>query len=224
MVVRHAAGAGGSGCRILVCWSILGETEGRTVSKWDQLDSYLKQLERRVRLSALLRGAALVTAAALATTVLLVLITNVFAFSQGSLSSARVALFLAVALAVGFGLALPLYALNRRRVAGKAEAAIPQFQQRLVTFAERDPSVREPFMELLAADTLELARGLTPQRLVPDTKLVMSLSAAAISLSLLIWMIWAGPGFIGYGAARLWGRSFYGARPLYEIRVSPGDA
>jgi len=127
------------------------------VSKWDQLDSYLKQLGRRVRLSALARGAALVTAAALTTTVALVLITNVFAFSQGSLTNARVALFLALALAVGFGLALPLYALDRRRVAGKAEVAFPQFQQRLVTFAERDPGLREPFMELLAADTLELA-------------------------------------------------------------------
>src|SRR5215471_15686157 len=153
MVVRHTAGAGGGGCRILVCWSILGETEGRTMSKWDQLDSYLKQLERRVRLSALLRGAALVTAAALITTLVLVFITNAFAFSQGSLASARVVLFLALALAVGFGLALPLYALNRRRVAGKAEAAFPQFQQRLITFAECKPGAREPFMELLAADT-----------------------------------------------------------------------
>jgi len=194
------------------------------VSKWDQLDSYLKQLGRRVRLSALARGAALVTAAALTTTVALVLITNVFAFSQGSLTNARVALFLALALAVGFGLALPLYALDRRRVAGKAEVAFPQFQQRLVTFAERDPGLREPFMELLAADTLELARGVTPKRLVPDIKLAMSLAASVAALGLLIWMILAGPGFVGYGAARLWGRSSYGARPLYEIRVSPGDA
>ena len=76
------------------------------MSKWDQLDSYLKQLERRVRLSALLRGAALVAAAALATTVILVFITNAFAFSQGSLSGARVALFLALAVAAGFGLAI----------------------------------------------------------------------------------------------------------------------
>jgi len=164
------------------------------MSKWDQLDSYLKQLERRVRLSALLGGAALVAAAALTTTLVLVFITNALAFSQGSLSSARVALFLVLALAVGFGLALPLHALNRRRVAGKAEAAFPQFQQRLLTFAERGPSVREPFVELLAADTLELARGATPARLVPDAKLVISLAAGVAALSFLIWMILAGPG------------------------------
>jgi hypothetical protein len=194
------------------------------MSKWDQLDTYLKQLQRRVRLGALLRGAALVTAAALTTTLVLVLITNAFAFSHGSLTSARVALFLALALAVGFGLALPLYALNRRRVAGKAEVAFPQFQQRLVTFAEREPGVREPFMELLAADTLELARGATPARLVPDTKLAMSLAVGLGALGLLVWMILAGPGYLGYGAARLWGRSSYGSTPLYEIRVSPGDA
>jgi len=194
------------------------------MSKWDQLDSYLKQLERRVRLGALLRGAALVTAVALTITLLLVFITNAFAFSQGSLAGARVTLFFALALVAGFGLALPLHALNRRRVAGKAEAAFPQFQQRLVTFAERDPGVREPFMELLATDTLELARGATPARLVPDAKLVVSLAAGVAALGLLVWMILAGPGYLGYGAARLWGRSSYGARPLYEIRVSPGDA
>jgi hypothetical protein len=194
------------------------------MSKWDQLDSYLKQLERRVRLGALLGGAALVTAAALTTTLVLVLITNAFAFSHGSLTSARVALVLALALAAGFGLALPLYAINRRRVAGKAEAAFPEFQQRLVTFAEREPGVREPFMELLAADTLELARGATPARLVPDTRLAMSLAAGIAALGLLVWMILAGPGYLGYGAARLWGRSSYGSAPLYEIRVSPGDA
>ena len=194
------------------------------MSKWDQLDSYLKQLERRVRLAALLGGAALVTAAALTTTLVLVLITNAFAFSHGSLTSARVALFLVLAVAVGFGLALPLSALNRRRVAGKAEAAFPQFQQRLVTFAEREPGVREPFMELLAADTLELARGATPAGLVPDTKLAMSLAAGLAALGLLVWIILAGPGYLGYGAARLWGRSSYGSAPLYEIRVSPGDA
>src|SRR6516225_2157274 len=165
------------------------------MSKWDQLDSYLRQLERRVRLSALLRGGAVVTAAALITTLVLVFITNAFAFSQGSLTSARVALFLALALAVGFGLALPLHALTRRRVAGKAEVAFPQFQQRLVTFAERDPGLREPFMELLAGDTLELARGVTPKRLVPDIKLAMSLAASVAALGLLIWMILAGPGF-----------------------------
>ena len=42
----------------------------------DQLNSYIQQLERRLRLGAMFRGAAILTSVALATTVVLVLITN----------------------------------------------------------------------------------------------------------------------------------------------------
>ena len=42
----------------------------------DQLNSYIHQLERRLRLGAMLRGAAILTSVALAATVVLVLITN----------------------------------------------------------------------------------------------------------------------------------------------------
>ena len=189
-----------------------------------QLESYLKQLEQRLRLGVLLRGTAIVTSAALTITVVLVLIANAFAFSAGSLITARVVLFLALVCAGGLGLALPLYRLNRRRAASSAEVVFPQFQQRLVTFAELGPGGRDPFMELLAADTLELARTARPAHVVPGRKLLSSLATGAISLGVLIWMIGAGPGYLGYGAARLWAGSRRGAAPFYDIRVSPGDA
>lgn len=194
------------------------------MSARDRLESYLEQLKKRLRLGVLLRGAAIVVSAALAATVVLVLITNAFAFSDRSLISARGALFLALALAAGFGIALPLYGLNRRRTASRAEVVFPQFQQRLVTFAERDPDRREPFIELLAADTLELARTAKPAHLVRDRKLLLALAVSAASLGILIWMILAGPGYLGYGAARLWEGSPRGAAAFYDIRVSPGDA
>src|ERR1700724_2488396 len=106
------------------------------MSKREQLNSYIERLTRRLRLGAILRGVAVLTSAALVATVILVLITNVFAFSPVSITSARVALFLALAVAIGLGLAIPLYGLDRNRAAGKAEAVFPQFQQRLLTFAE----------------------------------------------------------------------------------------
>ena len=56
----------------------------------DQLNSYIEQLEKRLRLGAMLRGAAILTSVALAATVVLVLITNAFAFSRWSITSARV--------------------------------------------------------------------------------------------------------------------------------------
>jgi hypothetical protein len=193
------------------------------MSSRDQLRSYLKQVEKRLRLSVLLRGATILTSVALVTTVVLVLVSNAFAFSPGSLTGARVILFLALATALGLGIALPLYALNRRRAAGRVEAAFPQFQQRLVTFVDRDTHEREPFMELLAADTLELAHQAEPARLAPEGKLLLSLASAGACLGVLIWMIVAGPGYLGYGAKRLWAGSPHGATPFYDIRVSPGD-
>ena len=120
----------------------------------DQLNSYIERLEKRLRLGAWLRGAAILTSVALAATVVLVLITNALAFSRWSITSARVVLLFAIALAVSFGIALPLKALNRRRAARQAEDIFPEFKQRLVTFAERDVRTREPFLDLLAADTL----------------------------------------------------------------------
>src|SRR5260370_34873062 len=113
----------------------------------DQLNSYIKRLEKRLRLGALLRGAAILTSVALVATVLLVLITNAFAFSRWSVTSARVVLLFALALSGSFGMALPLRALNRRRAARPAEALVPRCQQRLVTFAERDTHGREPCID-----------------------------------------------------------------------------
>ena len=148
----------------------------------DQLNSYIKQLERRLRLGALLRGAAILTSVALLATVILVLITNALAFSGWSITTARVALLFALALAITFGIALPLNALNRRRAARQAEDAFPEFQQRLVTFAERDVHNREPFLELLAADTLEVARTAEPARLVSDRTLATFLASACFAV------------------------------------------
>jgi hypothetical protein len=189
-----------------------------------ELNSYLTQLERRLRLTAAVHGTAILTSAALAATVVLVLIANAFAFSSWSVTGTRFVLLLTLALAIAFGLIFPLLDLTRRHAAGKAEAAFPKFRQRLVTFAERGPDNREPFIELLAADTLQFARESEPKRLIPDTKLFISLGVGIASLGVLVWMIVAGPGYLGYGASLLWAGPRVGAVPFYDIRITPGDA
>jgi hypothetical protein len=194
------------------------------MSAREQLNAYMDGLERRLRLGAILRGAAVLIAAALAATVVLVLIINRFAFSGGSLTGARGILILTLALLSAFALVIPLWRLNRRTAAGKAESAFPQFQQRLITYAERDRDGHEPFLELLAADTMAAARDAEPGRLVRDKALLVSLGIGAASLGTLIWLVLAGPGFLGYGAALLWKGQSRGAAPLYDIRVNPGDA
>jgi hypothetical protein len=60
--------------------------------------------------------------------------------------------------------------------------------------------------------------------LAPDAKLLALLGGGLASLAVLIWMIAAGPGYLGYGAALLWGGWHAKAGPFYDIRVTPGDA
>jgi hypothetical protein len=188
----------------------------------EQLHAYIAQLEQRLRWSAWLRGFAILSGGALAATLVLVTIANALAFSRGSVTAARFGLILVLAIAAAAGLALPLRRLTRRRAIGTAEAAFPQFQQRLTTFAERDG--QDPFIELLAGDTLEVARYAEPKQVVTGRRLWISLGAGAGAFAILVWMIAAGPGFLGYGASLLWTGPHRGKPALYELRVTPGDA
>jgi hypothetical protein len=188
----------------------------------EQLHAYIAQLEQRLRWSTVLRGFAILTGGALLATLVLVTIANTLAFSQGSVTAARFALILILALAAATGLALPLRRLTRRRAIGTAEAAFPQFQQRLTTFTERDG--HDPFIELLADDTLGIAQSAEPTQLVTNRRLWFSLGTGIGAFALLLWMIAAGPGFLGYGASLLWTGPHRDKPAIYDLRVTPGDA
>jgi chemotaxis protein histidine kinase CheA len=192
------------------------------MSAREQLDAYIAQLEQRLRWSTVLRGFAILTGGALVATLVLVAIANTLAFSQGSVTAARFALILILAIAAAAGLALPLRRLTRRRAVGTAEVAFPQFQQRLTTFTERDG--HDPFIELLAGDTLGVAQSAEPKEFVTDRRLWTSLAAGVGAFAILLWMIAAGPGFLGYGASLLWTGPHRDKPALYDLRVTPGDA
>ena len=189
------------------------------------LDAYLRRLEQRMRWGALARGAAILGAAALGVTVAAVLVANEFAFSSVSVTAARIAVFLAVAFALSFGLVLPLLRLNRRRAARRAEKQFPEFEQRLLTYTEPG-SARSPqaFLELVADDALELVAVAEPSSIVPTGRIAAFAGAAAAAIGTLVWLTVAGPGFLGYGSGLLWAISTEtGAQPFYDIRVFPGD-
>jgi hypothetical protein len=188
----------------------------------EQVHAYIAQLEQRLRWSTWLRGLAIFTGGALVATLVLVTIANALAFSHGSVTAARFALILILAVAAAAGLALPLHRLTRRRAVQTAEAAFPQFQQRLTTFTERDG--QDPFIELLAGDTLDIAQSAQPQQMVTGLRLWSSLAAGVGAFAILIWMIAAGPGFLGYGASLLWTGPHRDKPALYDLRVTPGDA
>lgn len=191
------------------------------MSASEELRSYVERLRRRLRLVALLRGAAVLTASALVATLVLTAILNRLAFSAASLWSARGVLGLILAAGIALALAVPLWRLTRRWAARRAERAFPDFEQRLLTFTERDRA-GDPFLELLAADTLRMASAASPRLVVPDAALTVFAGVAVVCLAALLWLIRFGPGYWGYGAAALW--TGPPTSPLYAIRVSPGDA
>lgn len=188
----------------------------------ERLDAYLRSLEKRFRIDAASRGTALVAMAALLATLAAVLLANSFAFSERSVLAARLLLFFALAFALVFALVMPLLRINRRKAAHDAEKRFPEFEERLLTFAESGD--RCPFLELLAADTVEVAEYAKPESVVPGARITAFASAGAIAAGALVWLILAGPGFLGYGASLLWaGPPREGAQPFYEITVSPGN-
>ena len=191
------------------------------MSNQDKLNLYIRQLHQRLRLDVSLRGVAILTATALITTILGVLILNAFAFPVRGVTGARSLLLVVLGLAAAFALVLPLRRLTRGRATEVAESAYPEFQQRLLTFDDREKKGNDPFLELLAADTLSVARDAQPASLVPNDKLYFLAGAGVACLGVLAWLVAAGPGYMGYGASLLW--TGPKAVPIYDIRVTPGD-
>jgi hypothetical protein len=91
------------------------------------------------------------------------------------------AIFAALAAAAVLGVAVPLMALTRARTVSNVEAANPEMEQRLTTFQERASNADDPFLELLAADTLARHEYVTPSSLVPDNRL-FALGGAGLGL------------------------------------------
>ena len=141
------------------------------MSKQSELNSYIARVQQRLRLGVWLRGAAIFTGTALLVTLVLVFTLNHFAFPLCGLAPARMALISALLAAAAFGIALPLLRLTRARAVRIAEAANPELEERLTTFAERE-STNDPFLELLAADTLTCTQSQGPSSIVARQSLV----------------------------------------------------
>jgi hypothetical protein len=191
------------------------------MSNHSELNSYIAKLQQRLRLGAWLRGAAIFTGTALAVTVAMVLVLNRFAFPAHGVTAARLTIFVALAVAAVFGIAVPLIRATREWAVRNAEAANAALEQRLTTFQERASKNDDPFLELLAADTLACTRGAQPSSLVADNRLFTLGVAGLACLVVLAWIIAAGPGYLGYGASLLWTNGH--AAPLYTIAVTPGN-
>src|SRR5580658_5467686 len=190
----------------------------------DQLNHYLRGLETRLRWLTVSKGVAIALGVALGATLSMVWFTNALAFSSNSITIARVVLFLALAGALGFALVLPLLRLNQHKTVKRAESTFPEFNQRLLTYIERGES-RDPMLDLLAKDAFSVANKTEPERVAPRKNIFAFATAGGFAGAALLWMILAGPGFLGYGSSLLWAGLPKGLNGVnfYDIVVDPGN-
>src|SRR5580658_1197278 len=190
------------------------------------LAQYLDRLEHRLRMFAWTRGAAAVVGAALILTVAIVASLMLAAFSPSGLILGRFVLFIGIGAAIAVGLVVPLMRMNRRRAAQLVEQKHPGFDQRLLTFTERSrDNASDPFLPLLAEDALMVARDAEPERLIDKNLFIRFASLGAVAASVLVWLMFWGPGVFGYGASLLWGSysKDQPVKPFYSITVQPGS-
>src|ERR1700735_2954867 len=145
MVVGYALSTGRRGGRVHGCDRVSGYTAGGSMSRQNELNLYIRRVQERLRLGAWVRGAAILMAAALFTTLVLVVILNAYAFPGRGMTGARLALVVVLGLTGGFAVAWPVVRLNRRRSVATAEAASPELEQRLTTFSEKEKLGNDPF-------------------------------------------------------------------------------
>lgn len=187
----------------------------------EQVRAYVGRLQARLRRAVITRGAAVVSLAALLTTAILVLITNHYSFSHLSLIISRVTLAAILLFALGIAVASPLRKLDRRRAVQRMEASVPDFNDRLLTLVEREGTA-DPFLELLASETMVVADGVEPARVAPSKQLHAWFSISAVCVMLLVSSVTVMPGPFGYGSSLLW-LGAHNAAPFYAIRVTPGN-
>ncbi len=193
------------------------------MSALERFHEYLIAVERRMRWKAAASGVAVVAAALLAATALLAVVTDRAAFAETALFWARLTLFVITGTGIALALAVPLLRVNRKRAAQIAERSAGNFDQRALTLTGSDSS--SPFTELVAREALQRAEAAPPHSLITNALLGGLAAAATIVAGALVWLTFAAPGTLGYGAHLLWaGAPRAGEGPKYEIRVKPGDA
>ena len=190
------------------------------------LGQYLDRLEKRLRLFAWTRGAAATVGIALLLTLVIVGVMMGSAFTPSSLLAGRALLFLGIGAVVAVALIVPLLRMNRRRAAGEVERRRPGFDQRLLTFHEKQQvNADDPFLPLLAEDALELTKDAQPEASVEQRHILGFAAFGAAAAGVLAWLMFWGPGVFGYGAQVLWGSLPRDAaqQGIYSVSVTPGS-
>ena len=195
------------------------------------LQQYLRRIHRRVQVRTVSRGFGASILTALLLTLVCVFVANRYAFSDTSIFSARTILAGSLIAVLLRTLIWPLRRLGEKSAAGEAERSVPAFDGRIETFADQTSAAAQrgapanPFLELLAEDTLRIADATPAEHVVGAQRVLAFAAVGLLSLFTLLWLGTSGPGYWGYGASQLWtGWIAPQEAPLYQIIVQPGDA
>lgn len=161
-------------------------------------------MARRLRLNALIKGFAIVLELALGLTVAFAWMLRLLDPSPMYLTYGRVLLFVCLAISMVVAVWIPIVRFKPTVVARAVEKRFPQFGQKLMTLAESRHDPSDPFMNLIAEDTLAIARGANSQQLAGRGSM-LSIAAMAVGTSFLfVWLVMWPHGVVGTEAKALW--------------------
>ncbi len=179
-------------------------------------------MEAWLRWRALAAGVAALTLALLAVTAAGAWLGLRHAFDARVLLAARLALVVSSGAVLALA-AAALLGINRRRAARLAEQKLAGLEERAATLA--GASAGSPLAELVAEEALRIAGDVPPRRLAGSALLAAASVVAPAALAVLVWLVAAAPGTLGYGARLLWaGAPPSGQQPLFQLVVKPGNA
>lgn len=192
------------------------------MSSTNEFEQYLTQFRQRLKQLVMARGGAILLVAALVITLAAVTIAIRQGFPNDIVIASRLAL-----LAVLAAIAWWLVVLPRREVsedgAPEIEERTPAFEGRVTTWMEIDGS-KNPMSELLAEDSLRIARQHPVEQQVRKQEFSLTLGTATVAAAALLFFAIAGPGNYAYGVRHLWfGWAFSDLLPPQSIEVTPGD-
>ena len=192
------------------------------MSSRQEFEHYLGSFRHRLKQLVLVRGLTAVSIVALLITVAAVALAIRQGFPAEVVVTARVLLFGSIATIVYWLIVLPGRAVEENG-ADVIETRAPAFDGRVTTWVDMQRE-NNPIVELLAEDSLKVARDNTPESRIPQKEFAQGLSVAGVALFALLFLGVAGPGNYGYGVRHLWfGWAFSDLLPPQSIAVSPGD-
>ena len=188
----------------------------------NRLDEYLQAFRSRLRQLTLLQGTA-------ATALVLLVLSLVGAwFSAESGFATRTTNIFRVILVLGLAAAVIRYLLEplrrlARNIGQAVESRTPRFDGRIATYTQMKES-NNPFIDLLAEDTLRISAEHPVEQQVPVKELRIAGAALAVAALVFLYLVIAGPGLLNYSMRNLLaGWAFDGLLPPQSIAVTPGD-